>query len=142
MKTFFKTSSVLALLSPMMVFAIAQTIPATGLMTTTSIDTWITAIGDWVQTLAIILVGVALLVFFWGIIRYVMAGGDEEKRAAGRSLMIYGVIGLFVMVAIWGLVYFLASVLGIGVGGGVDIPAIPDGTITGGGTSGGTTENW
>ena len=57
-----------------------------------------------------------------------MAGGDEEKRANGRSLMIYGVIGLFVMVAVWGLVYFLASILGIGVGGGVDIPAIPGGS--------------
>ena len=128
MKSILKASTILALASPFITLAQVNpggTIPTGG--GTNKISNWITAIGGWVQTLAIMLIGVAVLVFFWGIIRYVMAGADEEKRAAGRSLMIYGIIGLFVMVAVWGLVYFLASVLGVSVGGGVNTPGIPTG---------------
>ena len=46
----------------------------------------------------------ATIVFIWGIILYVTAGGDEEKRKEGRKFIIYGLIGLFVMVAVWGIV--------------------------------------
>lgn len=47
---------------------------------------------------------VATLVFLWGVIRYVIAGGDEEKLKEGRQYIIYGLIGLAVMLAVWGIV--------------------------------------
>ena len=47
---------------------------------------------------------VATVVFLWGIINYVIAGGDEKKLENAKSFIIYGLIGLFVMVAMWGLV--------------------------------------
>lgn len=131
MKSIFKASTILALTMPFMALAqtaggaLGGTIPGSRSGNSQNITTWIGTIGGWVGQLAIILIGVAILVFFWGIVKYVMAGADEEKRAAGRSLMIYGIIGLFVMVAVWGLVYFLAGVLGIGVGGGTAVPGIP-----------------
>jgi hypothetical protein len=125
MKSILKASTILALTSPLVVLAQG------GGIYTKNIDDWFTALGTWVGYLAIILISVALVVFFWGIIRYVLAGADEEKRAAGRSLMIYGVIGLFVMVAIWGLVYFIGSLLGVSVGRGVTVPAVPGGGVGG-----------
>jgi hypothetical protein len=126
MKSILKASTILALLSPFVALATPPPSPQTG-----NITALIKAIGGWVGKLAVILIGVALVVFFWGIIRYVLAGADEEKRAAGRSLMIYGVIGLFVMVAIWGLVYFIGSLLGVSVGRGVTVPAVPGGGVGG-----------
>jgi hypothetical protein len=127
MKSILKASTILALLSPFVALAIPPP-PQTGNIPpaqTGNITALIKAIGGWVGKLAVILIGVALVVFFWGIIRYVLAGADEEKRAAGRSLMIYGVIGLFVMVAIWGLVYFLASLLGVETTGNIVTPGVP-----------------
>ena len=47
---------------------------------------------------------IATLVFLWGIIRYVIAGEDEEKLKEGRQYIIYGLIGLAVMLAVWGIV--------------------------------------
>jgi hypothetical protein len=40
-------------------------------------------------------------------------------------MMIYGIIGLFVMVSVWGLVYFVGSLVGIEPGGGVNLPGVP-----------------
>lgn len=52
----------------------------------------------------VVVIGIAGLVFFWGIVQYVMAQGDEKKLAEGKRVMIYGIIGLTVMVSIWGIV--------------------------------------
>ena len=67
----------------------------------------------WVNAILPLLVGIAVLVLIVGIIRYITAGEDEERRGKARGLMIYGIIGLFVMVSMWGLVIFLGTTFGI-----------------------------
>ena len=53
---------------------------------------------------------IAFLVFIWGVFQYfILSGGDKEKREEGQKLMLYGIIGFFVMVAVWGLVNILLS---------------------------------
>ena len=69
-----------------------------------------------------VLLGIAVVVFIWGVIRYITAGESDEKRKAGRNLMIYGIIAIFVIVSIWGLVAILQELTG--TTGGV-IPTIP-----------------
>ncbi|MDO8523220.1 MAG: hypothetical protein Q7S12_02980 [bacterium] len=61
-----------------------------------------------------ILMILATVVFLWGVITYITAGGDEEKAKAGRGYIIWGLIGLFAMVAIWGLVLALVSTFQVG----------------------------
>lgn len=46
----------------------------------------------------------ATVLFLWGVITYLVNADNEDKRTEGRTFMIYGIIGLFVMVAVWGLV--------------------------------------
>lgn len=74
------------------------------------------AFGQLVNTALPILVGLALLAFFWGLVRFIFSAGDAEKAKEGKSIMIYGVIALFVMTAIWGIVNFLATDLGVNNG--------------------------
>ena len=38
---------------------------------------------------------------------------SEEKRDAGKQTIYYGIIGLFVMISIWGLVNILANTFGL-----------------------------
>lgn len=62
-----------------------------------------------------LLIALAVMVFIYGVVQYVMNGDNEEKRKQGRSFMIYGIIALFVMISIWGLVQVLANTFHINV---------------------------
>ena len=64
-----------------------------------------TNIGNLVVELAISFAVIWIIV---SVVRYLIAGG-EEGRAKGRDAIVYGVIGLFVILSIWGLVYILKS---------------------------------
>ena len=75
------------------------------------------------QIIPILLI-IGTIVFLWGVIMFLTAGADEEKRAGARSLMIYGLIGLFVMVAVWGIVNVLVGFFGVG---GTGVPTSPGG---------------
>lgn len=68
------------------------------------------------------LVALALVVLLVGIVQYVRAGDNEEKREAGRNLMIFGIITLFVMVSVWGFVKILHNTF---FGGSFEIGSIP-----------------
>lgn len=51
-----------------------------------------------------LLIAAAVVYFLYGVFQFVMSAGDEEKRANGRSQIITGIIGIAVMVSVWGLV--------------------------------------
>lgn len=57
-----------------------------------------------------VVIGLAVLVFIWGVLRYVLAGGEETKDEA-KKFMLWGIIGLFVMVSVWGLVNILSRTI-------------------------------
>ena len=76
----------------------------------------IRAVGDLIQLLTIIVAAIALLVFLWGLAMFIFKlGGDEKAVESGRTLMIWGVVALFVMVSVWGLVAFMQRELGLPV---------------------------
>jgi hypothetical protein len=60
-----------------------------------------------------IIAALALLFFFWGLAQYILSVGDEEKKSQGRSIMIWGIIALFVMVSVWGITTMIADTFGI-----------------------------
>ncbi len=70
--------------------------------------------------------GIALLGFFWGLAMYIFNSADEDKRKEGKHIMLWGIIALFVMTAIWGLVGFLGTALlgNTNTGGTVTAPGI------------------
>ncbi|MFA5132070.1 MAG: hypothetical protein WC444_01940 [Candidatus Paceibacterota bacterium] len=71
-------------------------------------------------------VGLAVLAFFWYLIKYIWLGADSaENKSTSLRGMAYSVLALFVMVSIWGLVGFFGSLVGINQGGSVPIPGVP-----------------
>jgi hypothetical protein len=73
-----------------------------------------------------ILITVAVLVFFWFVIQFIVKGNqDAEAKQASVKGMMYSVGALFVMVSIWGIIGFLGNVLGINAGGNIPIPGVP-----------------
>ena len=55
----------------------------------------------------------ALLVFIWGLVKFISrVGGDEKAIIEGKKLMIWGLIALFIMISIWGILRFFYGSLG------------------------------
>ena len=85
----------------------------------------ITTVKSITSLLVPLLIAIALIMFIVGVIKYITAGSDEEKRKEARNTIIYGVIGLFAIVAVWGLVGVITSTFGIDAGGTISIPQLP-----------------
>lgn len=66
--------------------------------------------------------GLAVVFFFWGLAKFILKAGDKEGKEEGRNIMIWGVLALFVMASIWGIVNLLAFTLGVNSGGIQEIP--------------------
>jgi len=62
------------------------------------------------------IIGLALLVFLYGIFTYIRSSDDEGTRKEGRTYMIYGIIGIFVMVSVWGFVRILTGTFCVSFG--------------------------
>lgn len=72
-----------------------------------------------------IVIGLAVLAFIWGLLKYIIAKDDTAKSEA-RGVMIYGIIAIFVMVSIWGLVGLLQDVTGVDEENPPPAPGIPE----------------
>lgn len=82
----------------------------------------IDTIRDIVDTIVPLFMVVAVAVFLWGIIRYITAAGDEEKKKAAKDYIVYGLIGIFVMIAFWGIIQVVATTFGVETGGTIEPP--------------------
>ncbi len=59
------------------------------------------------------LVVIALGAFLMGLIKYVAHGDDSEKMSEGRKMMIYGILGFFFMVSVWGILGLFTRSFGL-----------------------------
>ncbi len=73
-----------------------------------------------------LIIGLAVLVFLMGIAKYIWHGGNETKREEGKTFMIWGIVGLFVMVSFWGIIELLDQTFFDTGGGSADIEVIFD----------------
>ena len=63
--------------------------------------------------LTALLVALAVLYFFIGVITFIRSGDNESERSKGRNQIIFGLIGLAVMVSVWGLVSLFTTSFGL-----------------------------
>jgi hypothetical protein len=86
----------------------------------------ISSIRGIVDILIPLVAALALLYFFWGLAKFILAtgNGDEDAREKGKNIMIWGIVGLFVIVSVWGLVRFVGDALDIGTPQTQPIPGI------------------
>ena len=61
------------------------------------------------NTLTVLLISLAVVWIIINVVMYLVAGGDAEKRKEGGKRILYGIIGLFVIISIWGLVSILRN---------------------------------
>lgn len=112
MKKLFKVSTLVLAVIPMLTFA------------QTNAQSILNDVGGLLGTIIRLLFAAALAYFIFGVIKFVIAG-DPEKKTEARSIVIQGIIGLFVIVSVWGLVGVIQSTFNIGAGGSIGGSTIP-----------------
>ena len=60
------------------------------------------------NTIIEVLIAFAVLYIIFNVVRFIMAG-DSEKRDPIRNSIMWGIVGLFVILSIWGLVNILSN---------------------------------
>lgn len=92
-----------------------QTVGGTGATSVTGTIGTITGVINRLQNIINVIipfiVGLAVLVIIWGIFSFISSAGDEEARAKAKSFIIWGIIGVFLMLSVWGLVNILTNSL-------------------------------
>jgi len=73
-----------------------------------------------------IMVGLAVLAFFWFVVVFVwMAKDNPDEQIKARSGMGYSILAIFVMVSIWGIISFIGNTFGIAQGGSAPAFKVP-----------------
>lgn len=79
-------------------------------------------IGGIISSIIPILVALALIYFFWGLIKFILQSGDAKDD--GKKYMLWGIIALFVMISVWGIVNLLAESFGV-QNTDIEVPSVP-----------------
>ena len=108
------TTSLIILFAP--VITNAQIVISVGSSNPRSVNDLVDFFLRVLVTLIPILIGLAVLLFIWGLFRYFYSDGENTKKQAVR-IITYGLVSIFVMVSIWGIIYFIASILGVNISG-------------------------
>lgn len=59
-----------------------------------------------------LLFALALILFLWGGVEFLMNAAGQDGRETGKRHMVWGIIGIFVMVSVFGILKVLASTFG------------------------------
>jgi len=62
-----------------------------------------------IRLLIPIVVSLALLYFFWGLAQFISKSGGEAGIEEGKRKMIWGIIALFVMLSVWGIISLISN---------------------------------
>lgn len=63
---------------------------------------------DLIRTALPVVTGFALVVFFWGLAKFIFRlGGDENAVKEGKNLMVWGLIAFFVLLSLMGILAFI-----------------------------------
>lgn len=77
--------------------------PVVTLAAVTTFGTILDTLLNYLSYIIPALITIAVIYFIWGVITF-MRASDEEAKKMSRTKIINGIIGLFVIVAFWGII--------------------------------------
>ncbi len=64
-----------------------------------------------INPLIILLFALAVVYFLFGLAKFLLAQGNEEVRKTSKSHMVWGIVGMFIMVAVFGIMNIILKTL-------------------------------
>lgn len=88
----------------------------------TQVDTILSKVLNTLRTVVLIVFVLAVIVFGWGIVKLIIAAGNPAEIAKAKSFIWWGVIGMFILASIAGIIVYLQDFLGVSSGGTIKFP--------------------
>jgi succinate dehydrogenase/fumarate reductase cytochrome b subunit len=66
-----------------------------------------------INPLILLLFALAVVYFLYGILEFLMNQENEEKKTAGKSHMLWGIIGIVIMLGVWSILGMILSTFNI-----------------------------
>jgi uncharacterized membrane protein YidH (DUF202 family) len=79
----------------------------------TPLDNTLNTIKSLANTVIPLFITLAVVFFFWGLVKFVANADDEEAKKKAKNLMIWGMVAVFVMVSFWGLIGYIQQSAGL-----------------------------
>ena len=99
------TGTLVAFALPLVSFAAINSLPGLGTFIINTIN----------NVIVPVLFAIAFIVFLWGAFKtFILGATSEDAKENGKNLMLWGLVGFFVMVSIWGLVNILTGTVSFG----------------------------
>ena len=105
-----KIVTILALASPALIFAQKD-----------GLEEFFDTLGGLLSTVSALLFAAAVIFFFWNLMKYIMSDSKQEATQG----MIWGVIILFVMTSVYGLVNILSETIELDESASINVPTLP-----------------
>lgn len=61
----------------------------------------------------LLLFAIATVVFLWGLVQFLASAESDDARSLGKRKIVYGLIGMFIMMAVLGIIQILLNTFGI-----------------------------
>lgn len=109
-------------------YAQIQSSPITSAVTSGSgaFANFILALQNILNKLVPLTIGFAFIGFLWFLVVFIWKSADNPtERQKAKEGIIWSIVGLFVMMAVWGIVAWIANLLGTGVGGSMPAFKLP-----------------
>jgi uncharacterized membrane protein YidH (DUF202 family) len=66
-----------------------------------------------INPLILFLFALAIVYFLYGLLEFIMNQENEEKKTSGKSHMIWGIIGITIMLGVWTILGIVLNTLNI-----------------------------
>jgi len=66
-----------------------------------------------VNPLITLLFALAVVYFLWGVFEFLLNQTNEEKKTSGKSHMLWGIVGITIMLGVWTILGIILNTLNI-----------------------------
>jgi len=115
--------AIASLCIPLLAYAAIDPSAVSNSITITAIFTRLTQVFNLIIPFLVLL---ATVIFLYGIVKYITSGGDEKKLEEAKSVIVWGVLALAVMLTAWGFVKVLVDA----IFGTENLPPLPGPDLT------------
>ncbi len=79
-----------------------------------SVDTFVANVNkEIINPLILFLFALALVYFLYGMFQFISNGANDEKKTTGKSHMLWGIVGLTIMMGVWFILNMIMSTFNI-----------------------------